>query len=423
MERTISITKGEGSINHNTRKFHAKNIDSERTQYNIEFCNQDIKEAYHILFDEAVERYNAKQKRSDRKIDNYYDKIRIGKQEKLFHEIVVQIGNRDDMSAISENGQLAKELLTEYMQGFQERNPNLYVFSAHLHMDEETPHLHVDYIPFTTESKRGLDTRVSQKKALAAQGFQGGTASDSEASQWVQSEKEILAEIMARHDVRWLQKGTHEKHLSVLDFKKKERQKEVDALIAETVILQEKKESLISQNEELTEEKEQTILDTKELKAEQKALQEEIEEMSDSKEKLERNLRIYDEDSKWQLPDPGIMQSAKAYKEKVAEPLRKMLVNLVKSLTIKCVNLVQDRKNLKEKYDRASAEITTLRKKNNDLKDRQELLKEKEADLERVKQYMGEDKVQDIIDKSKAAEEVVEAQKRQRKVANKGIEK
>lgn len=423
MERTISITKGEGSINHNTRKFHAKNVDPERTKYNIEFCNQDIKEAYHVLFDEAVKRYNARQKRSDRKIDNYYDKIRIGKQEKLFHEIVVQIGNRDDMSAISENGQLAKELLTEYMQGFQERNPNLYVFSAHLHMDEDTPHLHVDYIPFTTGSSRGLDTRVSQKKALAAQGFQGGTASDSEASQWVQSEKEVLAEIMAKHDVIWLRKGTHEKHLSVLDFKKKERQKEVDALAAETVLLQEKKENLILQNEELTEEKEQTILDTKELKEEQKALQEEINEMSDSKNKLERNLQIYDEDPKWQLPDPGVMQSAKAYREKVAEPLRKILINLVKSLTVKCVNLVQEKKKLKEGYDRASFEVTRLRKQNRELRDGQELLKEKEANLERVKQYMGEDKVQDIIDRAKVAEGGVEAQKHRRKVSDKGIDK
>ena len=234
------------------------------------------------------------------------------------------------------------------------------------------------------------------------------------------SEKEVLAGIMARHDVRWLQKGTHEKHLSVLDFKKKERQNEVDALIAETVILQEKKENLISQNEDLTEEKEQTILGTKALKAEQKALQEEIEEISDPKERLERNLRIYDEDPKWQVPDPGIMQSAKAYKEKVAEPLWKMLANLVKNLTIKCVNLVQDWKLLKERYDRASAEVTTLRKKNKDLKDKQELLKGKEADLERLKQYMGEDKAQDIIDRAKAAEGGVEAQKQQWKVSMKG---
>lgn len=64
-------------------------------------------------------------------------------------------------------------MLDEYYQGFQERNTNLRVFSAHLHMDEATPHLHIDFVPFTTGSKRGLDTRVSLKQALAAQGFKG----------------------------------------------------------------------------------------------------------------------------------------------------------------------------------------------------------------------------------------------------------
>ena len=101
------------------------------------------------------------------------------------------------------------------IEDFQERNPNLRVFSAHLHMDEATPHLHIDFVPFTTGSKRGLDTRVSLKQALAAQGFKGGTRGATEWAQWVQSEKEQLAAVMERYDIQWEQKGTHEKHLSV----------------------------------------------------------------------------------------------------------------------------------------------------------------------------------------------------------------
>lgn len=96
-----------------------------------------------MSFDEALQRYNDRQKRADRKIDDYYEKIRNGKQEKLFHEIILQIGNCDDTGATSEVGNTAKQILDEYYQGFAERNPNLYVFSAHLHMDEATPHLHV----------------------------------------------------------------------------------------------------------------------------------------------------------------------------------------------------------------------------------------------------------------------------------------
>lgn len=154
---------GKGSVSHNMRTFSAKNVDKERSKYNMEFCHLDIKKVYHELFDDALERYNAKQKRSDRKIDNYYEKIRQSKQEKLFHEVILQIGNKDDTNAKSEEGQLAKNILIEFMEDFQKRNPNLYVFSAHLYMDEETPHVHIDFVPFIRNSNRGLDTRVSLK--------------------------------------------------------------------------------------------------------------------------------------------------------------------------------------------------------------------------------------------------------------------
>lgn len=136
MKRTISAMVGQGSVNHNSRKFHAKNTDPERSHLNITYCQENIKAVYHELFDEALERYNAKQTRADRRIEDYYEKIRSGKQEKPFHEIILQVGNRDDMSADSEEGQLAAAVLDEYMKGFQERNPQLRVFSAHLHMDE-----------------------------------------------------------------------------------------------------------------------------------------------------------------------------------------------------------------------------------------------------------------------------------------------
>ena len=119
MERTISGMMGKGSVNHNMRAFSAKNVDKERSRDNVEFCHADIKAVYHQLFDEALERYNAKQKRSDRKIDDYYEKIRQGKQEKLFHEVIFQIGNKDDMNARSEDGQLAKKILTEFMEQFR----------------------------------------------------------------------------------------------------------------------------------------------------------------------------------------------------------------------------------------------------------------------------------------------------------------
>ena len=230
LKRTVSVMLGKGSVSHNSRKFKAANIDAERTSQNITYCNESIKQVYHSLFDDALQRYNDKQKRADRRIDNYYEKIRTGKQEKLFYEIILQIGNKDDMAAISEDGQLAAKVLDEYMKDFQGRNPNMRVFSAHLHMDEATPHLHIDFVPFATGSKRGLDTRVSLKQALAEQGFAGGARGDTEWSQWVRSEKEQLSQVMERHDIQWAQLGTHDEHLSVVNFKKEQRTKEVKAL-------------------------------------------------------------------------------------------------------------------------------------------------------------------------------------------------
>lgn len=108
------------------------------------------------------------------------NKILHVKQEKPFHEIILQIGDKDNIGAKTENGQLAAKVLDKYMQDFQKRNPTLRVFSAYLHMDEATPHLHIDFVPYTTGSKRGFETRVSFKQALAALGFKGGTKSDTE---------------------------------------------------------------------------------------------------------------------------------------------------------------------------------------------------------------------------------------------------
>ena len=230
MERTISGMVGKGSVNHNTRAFTAKNVDSDRSGANIHFCNEDIKQVYHKLFDEALEKYNAKQKRKDRRIENYYKKICNGDQEKPFYEVIFQVGNKDDMAVAGENGELAKTILDKFYHSFLERNPQLHVYSAHLHMDEATPHLHIDFIPFTTGSKRGLSTRVSLKQALADQGITGEGRSLTERDLWVQKEKEALAAIMLEHGIEWEQKGEHKEHLSVLEFKREKRKEEIAEL-------------------------------------------------------------------------------------------------------------------------------------------------------------------------------------------------
>ena len=310
MKRTISAMRGKGSLTHNRRDFIAENVDSSRTPLNVEYRNEDIRAVYHELFDDALARYNEKQTRKDRVIDDYYEKIRTGKQEKLFEELIIQIGNKDDMNATSENGQLARQMLDEYMQSFQQRNPTLRVFSAHLHMDEATPHLHIDFIPFTTGSKRGLETRVSLKKALEALGFAGGTKSHTELNQWIESEKQALASIMARHDIEWEQKRTHEEHLSVLDYKKQERSKEVAALENQIDTLQE-----------------QTAVAATTLSEKWKQL----DDIAPILKNTEKFVRKYDDPERL-LPEAGMLESGKAFREKKALPILGKLLKYARSL-------------------------------------------------------------------------------------------
>ena len=270
MERTISMMVGKGSLNHNNRTFTAKNVDKERSKCNKVYVRESIKQVYHSLFDEALEAYNAKQTRADRRIDNYYEKIRTSKQEKLFHELIVQIGNRDDTNCGMVESVYAQSALEEYMMGFQERNPNLRVFNAVMHLDEETPHLHIDYVPFSTGNRRGLSTKVSLKGALKAQGFVGTGRFDTEWKRWVESEKQCLAEIMEHYKMEWLQKGTHEKHLSVYDYEKKMRKAEVEELEQEISGQKDKIASqsfLMGVNEETLQSQEQ-ILEENEAKVE-----------------------------------------------------------------------------------------------------------------------------------------------------------
>ena len=225
---------GDGVVAHNRRTYLAENVDPTRTHLNIEYCYTPIEEAYHQLFNAALAEFNAKQKRKDRCIENYYEKIRDGKQEKTFYEVIFQVGNREDMSAEGENAELAKTILDKFYRSFLERNPQLHVYSAHLHMDEATPHLHIDFIPFTTGSKRGLSTRVSLKQALADQGITGEGRSLTERDLWVQKEKEVLAEIMLEHGIEWEQKGKRREHLSVLEYKREKRQEELAELTQQT---------------------------------------------------------------------------------------------------------------------------------------------------------------------------------------------
>lgn len=392
MKRTISVMVGRGSVNHNSRKFHAKNTDPERSHLNVTYCQENIKAVYHELFDEAMERYNAKQTRADRRIENYYEKIRSGKQEKPFHEIILQVGNKDDMSADSDEGRLAAAVLDEYMRAFQERNPNLRVFSAHLHMDEATPHLHIDFVPFTTGSKRGLDTRVSLKQALAAQGFKGGTRGDTEWSQWVRSEKEQLSAVMERHGIEWEDKGTHDKHLSVLDYKKEQRAKEIAVL--ETIKTE--KESQIESQERR------------------------LKELAPAVKNMERLAADFSADPDEILPEPGTLETGRAYREKKAKPLLAQIVKVLRSLYRAYMELRGKFDRLQGDYDRVRESNARLSDRLQEVKLENKALRQVSADYERVKRVFGPEQVEVAVQADKQREQAEKGRKRPRRSVDRG---
>ena len=420
---------GKGSVNHNSRKFHAKNTDPKRSHWNVEYCNQDVREVYHELFDEALERYNAKQTRKDRKIEDYYEKIRFGKQEKPFHEIILQIGNKNDMGAETPDGQIAARILDEYMKDFQERNPTLRVFSAHLHMDEATPHLHIDFVPYTTGSKRGLDTRVSLKQALSALGYKGGTRMDTELNQWVAAEKQQLASIMLEHGIEWEHKGTHEKHLSLLDFEKQERAKEVAMLEEKKAELEEHNATMQEVNEKWLDQLEniereissahenREEADKQADQAKKKAAQYEkkLTEIAPMVKDMERFAEKYSADPDDVLPEAGTLETGKSYREKKAKPLIKKIVTVLRSVYRAYLDLSRRFNDMQRSYERAWNKVNSLTVRVEELWNENRMLRENLRDFERVKGVLGHDTVETIIQADRQREQAIKEQKRAQK--------
>ena len=397
---------GKGSINHNSRKFHAENTVPERSHLNVEYCCENIKDVYHELFDEAVERYNEKQKRKDRCIDDYYEKIRTGKQEKLFHEVILQVGNKDDCASESENGELAAKILDEYMKGFQNRNPTLRVFSAHLHMDEATPHLHIDFVPYITESKRGVDTRVSLKQALGVLGFKGGSRGDTELNQWIHSEKQQLAMVMERHGIEWEQKGSHEEHLSVLEFKKKERAKEVATLEAEKEEAMAKAEQAIKAAENAARKAEQA--------------QKDLREIAPLVDKVKSFAGEYGRPAEELLPEAGKIETGRSYREKKAIPFFKKLMEKLFSLYLAYCRLQDKYSRLSSECDRVWNKKERLERRCEEMEEYVEKLEPVVQDYDRIRNFFGHSNIDEILREVKEQERLkAEAEKERRRMQRK----
>lgn len=222
---SISFRIDEGVIEHNNREFIANNVDGERVADNIIYTRRDIREMYNELFGQALAEYNARQTQQSRRIPDYYEHLKKSSRNKPYCEIVVQFGDIESCGLKSGKWETAKLMLDDYMKGFEKRNPNLKVFNAVMHLDEATPHLHIDFIPITHKVKSGLSVKVSMKGALREQGFTSANKLQNEWAAWEEQERDIMIDILRKHDLSRDIKNVRREHLTVDDYKQYAAQK------------------------------------------------------------------------------------------------------------------------------------------------------------------------------------------------------
>lgn len=274
--KTISFPKGKGHLTHNNRDFISKNVVPERTFWNRVYMQESLEQAYEKCFGQALMDYNATQKRKDRRKENYLKEIEnSGNKEKTFYENIVQIGKKEDTPVVDTDGNLTEEakvaieILEQYAKTFQERNPNLYLFNSVMHLDEATPHLHIDYIPVAHGYKTGMETRNSLTKALQQMGFAKAVSKkENETVAWQQRERAYLTDICREKGIDIEVLGIQRDNLSLPEYK---------AAMREVEALEQQAEEMEMHNKELATQAGELAKQIDELEARDKSNQELLE--------------------------------------------------------------------------------------------------------------------------------------------------
>ena len=293
--KTISFPKGRGHLTHNNRDFICNNVVPERTSWNRTYIQEPLKDAYEKCFGQALRDYNAAQKRKDRKKEDYLKEIEnSGNKEKTFYENIVQIGKKEDTPVVDENGDLTEdaktaiEILEQYAKTFQERNPNLYLFNCVMHLDEATPHLHIDYIPVAHGYKNGMETRNSLTKAFQQMGFAKAVSrKQNETVAWQERERKYLTELCRKRGIEIEALGIQRDNLSLPEYKAAMR--EVEALEQQAAALGRQNDNLTQQALKLCGQVQEMETHNNELVLQAQELTEQIEE-AEAKEKAAQEV-------------------------------------------------------------------------------------------------------------------------------------
>lgn len=239
-------------------------IDYSRSDENKYLVQKDLKELYQEEFGEALEKYNAKQKRSDRKIDDYYKHIQSSKKTSLQQEMIIQVGDLNDFIRNADYKR-ANEILLEWFKDFEKRNPNLKVYNAVIHNDETSPHMHLNFVPVASGYKRGLEKQVSFDRAI----MQQDSALDKTRpfDDWREKEVKLLEKILKERGIERKLVGSNE-YKDVNEYKeKKDLEREIQWLEEK---IAKKKDELVKVSEQVPEKKMNLKSKKKEIKTEVK---------------------------------------------------------------------------------------------------------------------------------------------------------
>lgn len=250
---SVSLKKSttKTNIDHNNRMMSDKekernsHIDYERSDENKYLIQEDIRDLYEREFGEALENYNAKQRRADRKIKSYYKHIEASKKTSTQQEMIIQIGDKDDFSN-NENREIANTILEEWFHDFEKRNPNLKVYNAVIHNDEASPHMHLNFVPVASGYKRGLEKQVAFDRAIIQQDSTLNKTRPFE--DWREKEVQLLEQKLLERGIERKIVGTN-KYKDVNEYKeKKDLEREIKQLEHD---LSEKKNELLAFSEEI----------------------------------------------------------------------------------------------------------------------------------------------------------------------------
>lgn len=253
MSMSVSLKKATNKTNikHNNRTMSEKekernsHIDYSRSDENKYLVQKDLKELYREEFGEVLEKYNAKQKRNDRKIDDYYKHIQSSKKTSLQQEMIIQVGDKNDFSS-KQDFEKANEILEEWLSGFEKRNPNLKIYNAVIHNDEASPHMHLNFVPVASGYKRGLEKQVSFDRAITQQ--DPILDKTRPFDDWREKEVNLLGEMLKERSIERKIVGTND-YKDVREYKeRKDLQREIQQLEKD---LTNKKNKLLEMSERL----------------------------------------------------------------------------------------------------------------------------------------------------------------------------